>query len=186
VKHLAEMHGGRVDGQSPGPGLGTTMRVVLLVDEAVDESADSVRHVSKSKSPEESTGDLDGLDVLLVEDDADAVELVTVVLSDRGALVRVATSFETALHAVEIAWPDVLISDIGLPGRDGYDLMREVRQLAPQHGDKKLRAIALTAFSRTKDQTLAIDAGFDAFLSKPLRPHTLIEEIQRLTRPTRR
>jgi PAS domain S-box-containing protein len=184
VKHLAEMHGGRVFGASPGPGFGTTMRVILSVREStegLEDGADSLGQGSRGNAPDSQPRGLHGLSVLLVEDDADAVELVTVVLGDRGANVRIAVDFEAALEALKTAWPDVLVSDIGLPGRDGYELVREMRQLAKEHG-KKLPAIALTAFSRTKDQTQALDAGFDAFLSKPLRPHTLIEEIQRLTR----
>jgi PAS domain S-box-containing protein len=183
VKHLAEMHGGSVSGESLGLGFGTTMRVTLPVEEGPDDVVDSGPRPSLSKPPEPLGDGLKGLQVLIVEDDADALELVTMVLGDRGATVRTAADFAAALEAVDAAWPDVLVSDIGLPGRDGYDLVREVRYLATQQG-KTLQAIALTAFSRTKDQSRAIDAGFDAFISKPLRPHLLIEEIQKLTRRT--
>jgi CheY-like chemotaxis protein len=125
---------------------------------------------------------LNGMDVLVVEDNNDASELISLVLADRGALVRVAVDFESAVNAVRKAWPDVLVSDVGLPGRDGYELMREIRRMAPA-GKPPLPAIALTAFARPEDRETALQAGFDAHLGKPLDPQALVAEITRLSQP---
>ena len=183
VKHLVELHGGRASGESEGRGRGTTMKVVLPVARGTGSAADSVRAEQLSLSDDQDGTDsvLAGLDVLVVEDDPDALELIGVVLGDRGVHVRGAAHFDEAIEAVERAWPDVLVSDIGLPGRDGYDLVRELRKRAAD-GGRELRAIALTAFSRPEDRERALEAGFDAFLGKPLRPHMLLEEIVNLAR----
>jgi CheY-like chemotaxis protein len=103
-----------------------------------------------------------------------------VVLADRGAKVRLATNVETALLRMDEAWPDVLLSDIGLPRRDGYELIREVRALPPPKDKPRLPAIALTAFARAEDRAKAIDAGFDDHVPKPLNPHALVLAIRAL------
>jgi CheY-like chemotaxis protein len=128
---------------------------------------------------------LQGVDVLLVEDDIEATEILSVVLADRGASVRTAHDYDSALHAIGQAWPDVLVSDIGLPGRDGYELIRRVRELERQRANRaaRLPVIALTAFARTQDRQKTLDAGFDLHLSKPLKPHALLEAIEQCRRP---
>jgi CheY-like chemotaxis protein len=120
-----------------------------------------------------------------VEDDIEATEILTVVLADRGARVRTAHDYDSALHAIGQAWPDVLVSDIGLPGRDGYELIRRVRELEGQRPGRgpRLPVIALTAFARTQDRQKTLDAGFDLHLSKPLKPHALLEAIAQCRRP---
>jgi len=117
--------------------------------------------------------------VLLVEDDREASEMMTLVLSERGARVRTAVDYESAVEAVQRAWPDVLVSDIGLPGRDGYELVRRVREIEQERRARHLPAIALTAFTRPEDQQRTLDAGFDLHLGKPLRPHHLLAAIVR-------
>jgi CheY-like chemotaxis protein len=126
------------------------------------------------------TGDtivLNGLDVLVVEDDPEAIEMMNVVLSDRGVLVRTARDYEAALQELQRSWPDVLVSDIGLPGRDGYELVRRVRELETERGHQRLPVIALTAFARVQDRQKTLDSGFDLHLAKPLKPHVLLEAI---------
>ena len=183
VKHLAELHSGRVAAESEGPGHGATMKVVLLVAPASEPGEVSASSKRDSIHPDQSRADssLTGLDVLVVEDDPDAMELIGVVLSDRGVRVRTAAHFEGAIEAVIQAWPDVLVSDIGLPGRDGYELIRELRKRAAEEG-RTLRSIALTAFSRPEDRARLLEAGFNAFLGKPLRPQMLLEELHNLSR----
>ncbi len=119
-----------------------------------------------------------GLDVLVVEDDPGACEMLAMVLSDRGARVRTAEDFDAAVRSAGHTWPDVLVSDVGLPGRDGLELIRELRRLQPaQHPDGRLAAVALTAFARIEDRVKALEAGFDAHLAKPLKPHALVAAV---------
>ncbi len=187
VQHLAELHNGSVVAESAGPQLGTTLRVELNVEPrpedvlSPDTSAGSLQGADDAAKAD--THPLQGLDILVVEDDPDAREMLSLVLTDRGASVRLATDHEGAIDAVRKAIPDVLISDIGLPGKDGYEVIRDVRSLeqtaiAPAG---RLPAIALTAFSRVDDRRRALDAGFDEHLTKPLRPHALVTAIETLT-----
>jgi CheY-like chemotaxis protein len=120
------------------------------------------------------SGALHGLDVLVVEDNADASEIITVVLADAGASVRLGVDVESALQLFDQKWPDVLISDIGLPGRDGYDLIREVRERERLLGKPRLFSVAHTAFTRPQDLAKTTETGFDAHLGKPLQPHALV------------
>jgi CheY-like chemotaxis protein len=106
-----------------------------------------------------------------------------VVLADRGARVRSARDYDSTLQAMQQAWPDVLVSDIGLPGRDGYELVRRVRELEGTRAGVHLPVIALTAFARPQDLQKTLAAGFDLHLSKPLKPHKLVEAIARSRRP---
>ncbi|MBA2673314.1 response regulator [Ramlibacter sp.] len=179
VKHLAELHGGSVVAMSGGLGTGTTMRVELPVQGPVAEPAHAPRAREDTERASSDTA-LHGLDVLLVEDDADATEMMVVVLADRGARVRCASSFDTAVEAMRAAWPDVLVSDIGLPGRDGYELARQARLMQPPGRPGRLPAIALTAFTRPEDREKAEQAGFDLHLSKPLQPQKLVNAIEAL------
>lgn len=177
VKHLVDLHGGTVDARSAGPGTGTTMRVDL----PVEVSGNSVLDEADGERPPEPD-DIDvqalhGVDVLLVEDDLEACEMLTVVLADRGAKVRLAHDVDQALAALSKAWPDVVVSDIGLPGRDGYELVRVLRQMEQQRGGHRLPVIALTAFTRNDDRVKTLEAGFDLHLGKPLKPHLLLQAI---------
>ena len=179
VKHLVELHGGSVDVESAGVGQGTTMRVELPMAPA--QTAPAAVAVFPEHATELADKVLQGADVLVVEDDADACEMLRMILADRGAHVRCAHDFDAAMRLLRERWPDVLVSDIGLPGRDGYELMRLVRQETPA-GRQRLPAIALTAFSRAEDEASAIEAGFDTHLTKPLKPHELIGAVARMWR----
>ena len=184
VKHLVDLHGGDVRAYSGGAGQGTRMRVELPV-EATAESAFPEDADTEGGLETDETGNvaLQGVDVLVVEDDREAREMMMVVLADRGASVRMADDYESAVQALEKAWPDVLVSDIGLPGRDGYELVRRVRQLEDARRARHLPVIALTAFARPEDRRKTLDAGFDLHLSKPLRPHLLLDAIEQCRRP---
>ena len=181
VKHLVDLHGGEVAARSQGSGHGTTMRVDLPVvpsaSTAPAEALSVAGELAPDVEPEGPAQALQGVDVLVVEDDLEAGEMMTIVLSDRGAQVRIARDVDAALAALDTRWPDVLVSDIGLPGMDGYDLIREVRQLRTEGGGRHLPAIALTAFARPQDQRKTLDAGFDMHLAKPLKPHLLLDAI---------
>ena len=180
VKHLAELHGGSASAESAGIGHGSTMRVSLPVASPAESGP-------VSPLPAEAADllldrPLDGLDVLIVEDNADASEMLTVVLSDGGARVRLAPHYEGAMVELSERWPDVLVSDIGLPGRDGYELIRNVRAMGEASGGTHLVAVAFTAFSRPEDKQRAVEAGFDAHLAKPLQPHVLMSLVAQLAR----
>ncbi|HWI82436.1 response regulator [Ramlibacter sp.] len=179
VKHLVELHGGEVTVDSE-LGKGTTMGVTLPLAPA-GHSVIAAPAPGERAAPEFAEKVLQGADVLVVEDDADACEMLSMILADRGARVRTGRDFESAMRQLREGWPDVLVSDIGLPGRDGYELMRLVREATPP-GQARLPAIALTAFSRAEDEASALEAGFDAHLSKPLKPHELIGAVARMLR----
>ena len=182
VKQLVEAHGGEVTVHSDGLGLGTTFEVWLPV--AADGSAAETSEDSElAKLDEMPSADmpLQGLEVLVVDDHPDASALLQIILGDRGANVRVANSVDAALRELDARPADLLVSDIGMPGRDGYELAREIRRreataVTPVH----MPAIALTSFNRAQDQEQARQAGFDAHCAKPLKPLKLLQQIQAL------
>jgi CheY-like chemotaxis protein len=122
---------------------------------------------------------LDGVTVLLVEDAADARELIALMLRERGAQVSTASNGTEAMAQLKVSLPDVLVSDIGLPGEDGHALLRRVRAWAEAR-DQWVPAIALTAYASAEDARRAYRAGFQVHLAKPLETATLIEAVARL------
>lgn len=185
VKHLVDLHGGEVSAASEGEGRGTRMRVELpVLPDPDSQSPSELPETEGGPDPEDIEPQaLQDVDVLLVEDDREASEMMTLVLSERGARVRSAADFEAAVRAVQQAWPDVLVSDIGLPGRDGYELVRRLRELQREGGHSHLPVIAVTAFARAEDQRKTLEAGFDLHLGKPLTPHVLLDAIVRSRSP---
>ncbi|MCE3273175.1 MAG: putative histidine kinase, atypical hybrid [Ramlibacter sp.] len=183
VKHLVDLHGGEVRAQSAGPGTGSAMHVMLPVDATGDVPVQDAPDSEGELETDASGVLLQGLDVLVVEDDREATEMMSLVLADRGANVRLAGDYDSAVRQMEQAWPDVLVSDIGLPGRDGYELVRHVRQMQQARGAPHLPVIALTAFARPEDQRKTLAAGFDLHLSKPLKPHLLLDAIRQCSPP---
>jgi len=186
VKQLVEMHGGSISAKSAGPGRGSTFRVALPLMASVDDSQASQhprQHPRRSGDlpslPERST-DLSGLKVLVVDDEPDARNLIQRVLQDSHATVVTAASADEALELLERDSPDVLISDVGMPGQDGYSLIRRVRSLAGAIA--KVPAIALTAYARTEDRVKAIHAGFQLHLSKPVEAIELVAMVESLMR----
>lgn len=124
---------------------------------------------------------LDGLRVLVVDDECDAVEMLTRVLAGYGAEVRSSTSVAEALDTLQEWVPDVLVSDIGMPEQDGYTLIRKVRALEAEKGGR-IPAVALTAHTRTEDRVRALSSGFQMHVPKPVEPAELIVVISSLTR----
>lgn len=185
VKQLVELHGGTIKASSEGVGRGAAFTVRLPTNpSATPELSDSDHmplldedQLGDSSVPSSS---LNGLSIVIVDDDHEARDILCMILCDRGAKVRPAGSVDEGLHFIQEARPDVLVSDIGMPGKDGHDLIREVRRLE-QGGSTHLPAIALTAFARPQDEALALAAGFDAYCPKPLRPNDLMAAIVRLT-----
>ena len=179
VKHLVELHGGTVLVNSPGVGGGTTFTIRLpltVVREAADDRGRLRADGSTDISVDFKYSDLSGVTVLVVDDQPDARELIKHVLGECHARVLTATSAAEALAAVEAGRPNVLVSDIGMPDVDGYELLRRVRALGHARGGG-LPAIALTAFARSEDRTRALRAGFLVHVSKPVEPSELVATV---------
>lgn len=180
VKYLVEMHGGSVEARSEGEGRGSTF-VVKLPSMALQESdSDNQSHITAVLSG--TTGpakiSLAGLKLLVVDDDRDSRELLQHLLTDRGAEVASAESAAEALELIQRVCPDVLISDIGMPGGNGYELIGRARMLG--EGAARVPAIALTALSRLEDRTRALLAGYQLHLAKPVDPNELVVAIASL------
>lgn len=172
VRHLIELHGGRIEAESDGIGQGATFTVTLPL------MSDSPINTQNS-SPEDEGLDLTGVTVLLVEDEVDTLDLLTIILESYGATVEGRTSANEALALFSQGQPDVLISDIGMPGMDGYELIRQVRDLPPDRGGL-VPAIALTAYAGEMDHERALSAGFNRHLAKPIEPDQIVDAIANL------
>ncbi len=178
VKHLVELHGGTVRAESPGAGQGATFIVslpLLPVNETPERVSDGQRDLAFDQAV--SRAELDGIEVLAVDDDPDSAEIVRRILAHSGATVRTAGSMRQALEFCQETLPDVLLSDIGMPGHDGYELIERVRALP---GGQTVPAIALTALARGEDRTRAVRAGFQMHLAKPIDAHELIAVVRNL------
>jgi signal transduction histidine kinase/CheY-like chemotaxis protein len=182
VKQLVELHGGSVTAESAGDGRGATFVVSLpLRALAIGDIAKSAREHPTTQRVHDRRDDLslDGIVVLVVDDEPDARELVRSVLVGAAAEVRTAASADEGLALLKSQTADVIVSDIGMPGCDGYQFMREVRSLSAGHGGKT-PAIALTAFARSEDRTRAMLAGYQVHVSKPIEAQELIATIKSL------
>ena len=177
VRHLVEMHGGSVRATSEGEGRGSTFTVMLPITPVyqVDPSGARVHPAARELLPaaDDCTDRLDGLRILVVDDEADTRELLKEGLQYCGAKVSVAANAAEALDALVATSPDVLISDIGMPEVDGYDLIRKVRNLPRERGGK-IPAIALTAYTRTEDRLQSLRAGYDMHVPKPVELAELV------------
>lgn len=183
VKHLVQLHEGSVVAHSDGLGQGATFTVKVPLHLTPDRLiADSVFDSLSESDGSESALPLEGITALVVDDDQEAREMLMMILGERGARVLTAGSCDEALSQMARGVrADVLISDVGMPGRDGYELVRAVRHREQANAKARLPAIALTAFARVQDKQVAFAAGFDAHCGKPLRPNDLIAAIKQLT-----
>jgi PAS domain S-box-containing protein len=179
VRHLVEMHGGTVEVESAGLNQGTTFIITLPVKASFDTETTSEAlpllggNISAAPYP-----NLRGVQILIVDDDADARLLLTTIIEKSGAEVVTASSVSEALERLENFKPHILISDIGMPGEDGYALIRQIR--ARDTGEHKISAIALTAYARAEDRTLAMEAGFQMHVAKPVNPEELLATLKEL------
>lgn len=176
VRHLVEMHGGTVSANSEGEGKGATFTVMLPIAPIyqVDASGGRVHPGARDLLPPDAATDrLDELKILVVDDEADTRDLLKQGLEYCGAKVSVAGSAAEAVEAIMAKMPDILISDIGMPGVDGYDLIRQVRRLPAANGGK-VPAIALTAYTRIEDRLQALRAGYDMHVPKPVELAELV------------
>ena len=191
VRHLVELHGGTVAAESAGEGLGATFTVRLpLAPErelravSSDESLSEMPRTEEFKDIFTGKPDLTGLRVLLVDDDADTREMLCMVLKQYGAKVCVAASSAEALEAFLEWQPNILVSDLGMPDEDGFELIGKVRHLAPEQGGN-IPAAALTAYIRDEERQRALAAGYQTHIPKPVNPKTLaaiLAELAKLAR----
>jgi signal transduction histidine kinase/ActR/RegA family two-component response regulator len=180
VKQLVELHGGSVTAESAGEGQGATFIVSLPLRAVRDTSEERVHPTAKATSsvipPPIS---LAGVKVLIVDDDSDARELIKAVVTQAAAEPHVAASACEALAALKRQRPDVIVSDIGMPERDGYQFIGDVRSLPTAEGGRT-PAIALTAFARSEDRTRAMLSGYQVHVAKPIEPQELVAAIKSL------
>jgi signal transduction histidine kinase/CheY-like chemotaxis protein len=181
VRHIVELHGGRVHATSPGEGQGASFRVELPVSWLRPTATSSGIHATANTAPSPlapSTA-IPGLRVLVVDDEPDTLETVQTILGKCGAEVRTAASANDALAALDDWLPDVVISDIGMPDQDGYELIRHVRERPAARGGL-VPAIALTAYARIEDRLKALAAGFQMHVPKPVDPAELVAVVASL------
>jgi PAS domain S-box-containing protein len=178
VRHIVESHGGNVMATSAGEGKGSTFTVRLPIVEAGAEGQ-RVPPISREQSGLDEAPRLDGVRVLVVEDEADARHLLAAVLQKRGAQVFLAATAVEALDVLERERPDVLLSDIALQDEDGYSLIRKVRSL-PQDRGGRIPAAALTGYGRLEDRMRALSAGFQLHAAKPVEPSELVAVVASL------
>jgi CheY-like chemotaxis protein/two-component sensor histidine kinase len=170
VRQLVELHGGTVRVDSPGEGQGSTFHVALPISlrESADSPRDDSRHASKWQDGPRL---LRGVRILIVDDEPDARDMLARLLAERGALVRAAGSAAEALAQLAEFRPQILISDIGMPEQDGYDLIRRIREQGLSA--KQMPAVALTAFARADDRQRALSAGYQVHVAKPVNAREL-------------
>jgi signal transduction histidine kinase/CheY-like chemotaxis protein len=184
VRQLVELHGGTVRAESTGLGQGATFVVELPIAEPdVATHYAPLGRTSGGASIATRPGTLAGIAVLAVDDERDSLRMLTRMLEEAGATVLDAGSAEEALRLLERDRPDVLVSDLGMPEVDGYELIRRVRALGP--GIRDLPAAAVTAYARPDDRDRALAAGYQAHLAKPVRAHDLVSLVATLVRAKR-
>ncbi|MGV7207314.1 ATP-binding protein [Oxalobacteraceae bacterium A2-2] len=177
VKHLVEQHGGTVSAASAGEGCGALFTVRLPHSVAAVPAPSPARPAQRAPAaPVDADCDLSGLQVLVVDDEDDARDLIKRILTDCNAEVLTAATASEALALLQHRRPDLLVSDLGMPEMDGYGLLDRIRAMGPAHGGD-LPAIALTAFARAEDRQRVLSSGFLAHIAKPVEPAELVAKV---------
>jgi len=177
VRHLVELHGGRVWASSLGEGQGATFTVALPLMNLKPQSPKN--HSLLNDFPK-----LEGVRVVVVDDEVDTLELLQFILKQYGAQVKAVASGAEVLEVLASWKPDILVSDIGMPNFDGYMLIQQIRSLSPEQGGA-IAAIALTAYAGEADTEKIVNAGFQGHITKPVEVGTLITAIAQLVRGER-
>jgi PAS domain S-box-containing protein len=183
VRHLAELHGGSVSAASEGEGHGATFRVHLPIMVAAPDRRVGLREhpVARTAGAPLIAPDLNGVRIVIVDDDADARSLIRDILETTGATVRVGDSADAALALLHADPPDILLADIGMPIVDGFELIKRVRD-SQDARVRTVAAAALTAYARSEDRARALQQGFHLHLSKPIEPSELLAAMSALAR----
>lgn len=187
VRHLIELHGGTVEAANVDEGTGAVFTIklpVMVVTKSVSqmvERPDTGASTARAHLAFDSPPDLSGVKVLAVDDEPDARELLTALFQQCGAEIQTCESVEEAIGILAVSKPDVIVSDIGLPGEDGYSLIKKIRA-GETAADPRLPAVALTAFARTEDRFQALSAGYNMHVPKPVEPAELALVISRLVK----
>jgi CheY-like chemotaxis protein len=185
VKHLVELHGGGVEAFSEGLGRGSAFTVKLPFMAAIEPAPQATAPTAPEAEPPGSASlqlpsALAGLRVLVVDDEADAREMLRILLSNCGLRVSVASSAREGLEVLRRERPEVLVSDIGMPGEDGYSFLQKLRAQPAEEGGRT-PAVALTAYSRAEDRTRALRSGFNMHLPKPVELSELLLVLASVT-----
>lgn len=177
VRHIVDLHEGTITAESPGRGKGACFSVRLPLSAAQAPRQDGEAPRTRRGAPPGALEDLTGLRIVVLEDDTDSRELVTSILSECGAeVVGAVPNVAEGIRVVASQSPDVVLSDIGLPDEDGYSFVQRMRGLEAD-GNKRVIAIAITAFARAEDRRRALASGFDGYVAKPLEPAALTRTI---------
>ena len=184
VKHLVELHGGTVRADSPGVDRGATFVVTLPLMARLPPDAGARRHPTARGSTPAAAGRVDGLRVLLVDDDAEALALFAQLFRQHGAEVTVARDAAEAMERLAAEHPDVLVCDVEMPGEDGYAFIRRVRSRAASEGGS-VPAVAVTAYGSVEDRIRLLAAGFQMHLPKPVEPAELVTVVASVAGRTR-
>ena len=182
VRHLVEMHGGTVLASSPGDGMGATftVKLPLIVSRPDRREPERVHPTAAGSISLEPSPRLDGVNVMVVDDEPDTREMLRIMIGQLGAEVRSCASSDEAMSLLSEWNPDVIVSDIEMPGEDGYELIRKVRRSELDHGSRKVPAVALTAYGRVEDRLRALSAGYQMHIAKPAEPAELAAVIASL------
>jgi CheY-like chemotaxis protein len=184
ARHIIEMHGGSIHAASDGEGKGSTFRVklpVLIVHAEVHGEDHRVHPRAERNTPAIVLPDLSHVRVLVVDDDVDALSMLREILETAGAEVHTASSAEEALATLARHHPGVMISDVGMPVMDGFELIRRIRE-SKDSAIAGIPAAALTAYARSEDRAKALRSGFVMHLAKPIDPAELVAAVAALTR----
>ncbi|HEY6186934.1 MAG TPA: ATP-binding protein [Pyrinomonadaceae bacterium] len=189
TKHILELHGGTIRAESAGEGHGATfiLRLPVIIAHNEERPATAVAPPQRALASDEHLREtelarLDGVHVLVVDDESDVRDLLVMILTQRSAVVTAVGTVAAALEKLQLMKPDLIVSDVEMPNEDGYSLIRKVRALEERQGER-IPAIALTAHTRPSDRLRALSAGYQMHIPKPVEPAELITAIANLINP---